>query len=361
MSSYNMTAQSHWQIMAAFMGMNLILCIVFAILTKLGNDYHQNELSKKHKNKLSMMASNNQRFLAYFIYLFAALCALQCFFCHYSFAYPPQISQYFCKYGSPICVVLYYASKASLYGFFLERAKLAQGIIKLFPNWLFKYVLPIYIAIYFVTFSTLILVFFRGIAPENISDGAVTSCVMTTPIPWVLSVGAFTDIFNCLLFLYLFIHPLWKGYKATAAAFSNQWKKKNFLNMMYLNIILSLFCTISSFIVMFVLPLIAQYIWFAGNIDMMINGICVFFMMASNRRYISIKCCGCGKSKISSYGSLKSTQSTKSSNSCACDTVSSVQLSNAHSNTSATISSVPPEIDDNQEDTETQNRAENIV
>ncbi len=355
MASYDMTAQSHWQIMAVAMAMNLILCIVFATLTKLGNDYHQNELSKKHKNKLSMLTSNNQRFLAYFIYLFAALCALQCFFCHYSFSYPPQISKYFCMYGSPICVVLYYASKSSLYGFFLERAKLAQGILKLFPSSLFKYILPSYIAVYFLIFSTLILVFFRGIPPENIDDGAVTSCIMTTPIPWVLQFGAIIDIFNCLLFLYLFLHPLWKGYKATAAAFSNEWKKKNFLNMMYLNITLSLLCTISSFIVMFVLPLIAQYIWFAGNIDMMINSIAVFFMMASNRRYVTIKCCYCcvcTKEKISSYGSIKSTQST----------ISSVQLSNQQSNTVTTSSQISQESQEvNNERSSTQHGTENMV
>ena len=133
---------------------------------------------------------------------------------------------------------------------------------------------------------------FKGAPNEK-----VTSCIMEAYSVWILYIGGMVDIFNTGFFLFLFMYPLCKTYKMNQAVFDNNLnKKRHFLTMMWFNVILSTICTISSFIYLIILPSVAGYLWFLGQIDMVINGTSVFFMMASNRAYVRRQCnqnCDC--------------------------------------------------------------------
>ena len=115
-----------WTASTVIMLLNLGLCIYFAIATKLGDNYHKQRL-KTRKSPSFTSTKTKQQFMAYWIYTFAALCAVQCFLCHYSMLWYQGNAYGYCRWGAPICVVLFFSAKCSLYGFFLERSKLAQG------------------------------------------------------------------------------------------------------------------------------------------------------------------------------------------------------------------------------------------
>lgn len=126
---------------------------------------------------------------------------------------------------------------------------------------------------------------------EGTPNETVTSCIMEAYSVWILYIGGIVDVLNTALFLFLFLYPLLKAYKVNKTAFdSNIGKKRKFLRMMWFNVILSTICTFSSAMYLIILPSVAGYLWFMGQIDMMINGVCVFFMMASNRRYLTMQC-----------------------------------------------------------------------
>lgn len=132
---------------------------------------------------------------------------------------------------------------------------------------------------------------------EGAPNETVTSCVMEAYSVWILYIGGMVDVFNTFLFLFMFMYPLCKSFKINQSAFDNNpAKKKKFITMMQFNVILSTICTISSFLYLFILPSVHGYLWFLGQIDMMINGTCVFFMMATNRRFVRKQCnenCDC--------------------------------------------------------------------
>eukprot|EP01083_Nonionella_stella_P313870 1128449_1 len=77
-------------------------------------------------------------------YLSAAQCVpFNVFLCHISNYFP----EWYCVYGMSVCLIFYAAAKSFLYGFFLERAKMAQTTTRLLPEFATKYILPIYISL----------------------------------------------------------------------------------------------------------------------------------------------------------------------------------------------------------------------
>ena len=126
-TQYMFEIDAIWTVSTLLMVFNLVLCIYFAIATKLA-DNEQKERIKTKKSPSFSNTQNKQEFMAYFIYSFAALCALQCFLCHYSLLWFEGDAYAYCRWGAPICVVLFFSAKSCLYGFFLERAKVSQGM-----------------------------------------------------------------------------------------------------------------------------------------------------------------------------------------------------------------------------------------
>eukprot|EP01084_Bolivina_argentea_P122561 217174_1 len=111
----------------ASMVFNLILCTIFTIITILGQKHHQKRLMCRS----SITNKPSSQRIVYFLYACVAMCTVECFLCHYTILwtqYKP-IQQLFCRWAAPICLVMFFTAKACLYGFFLERAKVSQGLL----------------------------------------------------------------------------------------------------------------------------------------------------------------------------------------------------------------------------------------
>mmetsp|Transcript_38547 Transcript_38547/g.61590 ORF Transcript_38547/g.61590 Transcript_38547/m.61590 type:complete len:330 (-) Transcript_38547:170-1159(-) len=295
MALSGVTTDASWGVMLFLMSLNFIACIAAMIITALSRAYHKRELTETYGSDLS----DRQHLLAYLIYAMSALCAVQCVLCHFSGAYQENAADFFCSVIVPVCFVLYYAAKAALYGFFLERAKLAQGISNLFPEYLFKYILPIYILLYFVVASTLVLITIR--AQRVYSDPVTKSCVISIAVEGIIEFCGALDVVNCVLLLYLFVKPIRVTFRRRKSGSAPEEDLKQFRFMTRLNIVCSLICCISTFVVMFLIPIFTDFTWLAGNLDMSINTMAVFFMMGSNRKYLSVKCarvCECCQERM---------------------------------------------------------------
>eukprot|EP01084_Bolivina_argentea_P256490 431857_1 len=119
-------------------------------------------------NNNSVYKARLEHFCLYGQYLLASICSLQCLFNHISNHFP----SWYCVYGMSICVIFHEGSKTFGYGFFLERAKstINKTRISVLPPIITKYVLPIYISLYFVLYSILCPLEFRGLSiePNNV-------------------------------------------------------------------------------------------------------------------------------------------------------------------------------------------------
>ena len=159
-----------------------------------------------------------------------------------------------------------------------------KGLLDVFPPWLFKYLFPIYIFLYWLVWTILIMMLFKG-APND----RITSCINDVSSDWVLYIGGVVDVFNTILFLVLFIYPIYKSYQMNQESFDNNSYTKQFQTMIRYNIILSTICSIASFIHLFLLASFPEYLRLFEQVDMSINQIAVGFMLASNRHYIKTK------------------------------------------------------------------------
>eukprot|EP01083_Nonionella_stella_P252992 871042_1 len=132
-----------WLVGTIIIAFNLVLCTIFAIMTMLAQKQHQ-------RRKSSTPYKNKKNCIAYFFYGCVLLCTIQCLLCHYSILWIKTNPELYCRWAAPACLAIFFAAKACLYGFFLERAKVSQGLLNIFPLWLFKYILPIYIFLFWL-------------------------------------------------------------------------------------------------------------------------------------------------------------------------------------------------------------------
>eukprot|EP01084_Bolivina_argentea_P264660 448396_1 len=232
----------------------------------------------------SIFTKKRERFCLYGVYILAALCSLQCLLNHISKYFPEQ----YCRYGMSICVILHEAAKTSQYGFFLERAKSAIDATKIdiVPTVITKYILPIYISLYFVLYSVICPWTFRGLPTNrNKKPFIPTDCLFDQYQILVFYLSVAVEIFNSIFFVYLFAYPLYKLYKINNAHIE-------LIKMVKYNIIFSSISCISS--VVFLLyrafakdnESFSYYLWLAGNIDLVINAICTYLMVTANRKYL---------------------------------------------------------------------------
>eukprot|EP01083_Nonionella_stella_P313872 1128451_1 len=144
-------------------------------------------------------------------YLSAAQCVpFNVFLCHISNYFP----EWYCVYGMSVCLIFYAAAKSFLYGFFLERAKMAQTTTRLLPEFATKYILPIYIAGYFTIYAILCPLSFRGLLLNPVQNNLVpTACLFDEYKPWIFLFSANVDVFNSIFFLFVFIYPLYHDIK----------------------------------------------------------------------------------------------------------------------------------------------------
>eukprot|EP01084_Bolivina_argentea_P271868 462706_1 len=275
----------NWFMMTTIMPLCFTTCIFLTFIQyrcfKWYSNVVESDIYKKKK----------ELFCLYGVYLMGATCAIQCFMCHVSNFFP----EWYCLYGMPICVIFYAATKTFLYGFFLERAKCAQSTDFLLPKVVKKYVLPGYILSYFIIYVILCPLSFRGeVIDPSETDSIPTACIFGKFTSWVFDLSAVVDIFNSIFFLFLFAYPLYCAIKQKehfTDSTAHQNLRNELLKTIKYNIVCSSICSISSVSFLFIMSFaknndIGYYLWFGGNIDIMINSICMFLMVGANRKYV---------------------------------------------------------------------------
>eukprot|EP01084_Bolivina_argentea_P095439 171593_1 len=240
-------------------------------------------------NEYDIYSRRTQLFCLYGVYIFGGSCAIQCYLCHISNFFP----EWYCIYGMTFCVILYAAAKTCLYGFFFERAKIIKSSV--IPRTVKQYIIPIYIGLYFVIYAILCPLSFRGQSEDPLKDSSTpTACLFGKYEPWVFIFSAIVDSFNSIFFLFLFVYPLWSIVRNPALYNESKSRvalRMDIINTLKYNVICSLICMISSvsFLIICIIgdssTTIGHYLWFGGDIDALINSLCVFIMFGSNRKY----------------------------------------------------------------------------
>ena len=222
----------------------------------------------------NLFSNKTRLFCIFGQYTAGGLCAMLCFLMHISHSIFPH---YICKYGMGVCLAFYGASKSCLYGFLVERAKATQGMTKLLPNYVWQYVFPIYISCYLLVSVIVVNITSRATMVHPIDE--VTSCVLYEYQPYMVACNAVVDLFNSILFLCLFIYPIYQLSK------ENEENTKDFGDTIKWNAICSSISTMSSITVTTLFLFLNNYVYLLGGIDMMINSICSFSMLGCNRQY----------------------------------------------------------------------------
>eukprot|EP01084_Bolivina_argentea_P102625 183838_1 len=277
-----MTFSSFWTF-SITLPLGLVGCLIVITLQLISDKYSSSKTS-----------DNYTKILLYCIYSTALLCGIFGYSLHLS----TDVS--WCKiYGMPPCFILLGACKSFLYLFFIHRAKLSQGItISNTLHIVLKYIAPAYILIYYILYCTLAPTVFSGKIVAN-TNHAISNCVFDTWQLWFIIFACSVDMFNTISSLCLFIHPLLtvihqinstKDIENNAHVDNN-----NFMTVMKWNITLSVVANISSVTTLIMIPFANHYIWAFCLADPMLNAICVFCMIAPNRKliqtiYNKIKC-----------------------------------------------------------------------
>eukprot|EP01083_Nonionella_stella_P150589 479941_1 len=328
-----MALDSSWYLLTVSMPICVFICLILMVVQAKSFRWYamtmRDDAIYKRKREL---------FCLYGAYISGSICAIQCFLNHISNFFP----HFYCIYGMSICVILHEAAKTFLYGFFLERANsitlstktnilptlITKYILPIYislyftlyavlcpltfrglpvnprttditlstktnilPTLITKYILPIYISLYFTLYAVLCPLTFRGLPVNPRTTDIPTACLFAKYTSWVFYLSVFVELFNSVFFVWLFAYPL---YKILEPAHENL----KIINIIKYNVIFSTICCISSVLFLFYRALakdnhlLSHYLWLAGNIDLVINTVSTFLMVTANRLYISAVCCG---------------------------------------------------------------------
>eukprot|EP01084_Bolivina_argentea_P298999 515373_1 len=219
------------------------------------------------------------RISLYSIFITGLLCSIQCLTLHLSDLLPTT----YCIFGVSVCTVWHIAQKNSLYAFFVQRAKYVQPLINNPTlNMITKYVFPVAIVTYFLGFSLIVCITFRGKIDEN--SHYITACLYYKFLPSVFITGAIVDALTCSVLLFLFIYPVYNLVNNSGTNHSES------INKMKINVICTVCCSVSTIITLLLMSSESQntieYVWLYANIDMTLNSLFIFFMVDSNIKYI---------------------------------------------------------------------------
>eukprot|EP01084_Bolivina_argentea_P299287 515874_1 len=242
-------------------------------------------IDRLHKNKNDSL-DRYTKMLLYSIYLSAMCCGFIGWSLHIS------NNRIWCEnIGFPPCFAMYGLSKAFVVGFFLRRAKLAQGMINnQYIYYFFNYIGPLYLIIYFIVYCVLSTIVFEGAYHQV----GLSHCQFGRWEIWFPFLAGFVDIFNSIGSLLLFVYPLLRAMK--------QYKKMNsknnsvgveklgFISTMKWNVFLTTIATVSSFTALFMVMPAEKYVWLFCLGDPLLNAVCVFNMISPNRMFIKRLC-----------------------------------------------------------------------
>eukprot|EP01084_Bolivina_argentea_P078581 142607_1 len=270
--------------MSLAMGICFIICVILIVLQIKSIRWYFVVMNEK--KKIDRKREHFSFFCLYGAYVLACFCSIQCLFNHIS----NHLPKWYCFYGMAFCVILHEAAKTFGYGFFLERAKLSLTTTKshtFIVAILTKYILPIWISLYFILYSILCPLTFRGLSHNPLNDDSIipTACLFDEYESRVFYLSIGVEVFNSIFFVMLFAYPLWKIF---ANSTINNPKQESVTNIIKYNIIFSSVSCISS--VTFLLYRafsrrnikqyeLSHYLWLVGNVDLVINAICTFLMV----------------------------------------------------------------------------------
>eukprot|EP01083_Nonionella_stella_P003820 10974_1 len=233
-----------------------------------------------------------QRFLLYSVYISALLCS--CF--GYSLHVSKNNPRWCETFGIPPCFALLGGSKAFLYAFFLRRARKANVYNingKGCALYLFDYIGPIYIVIYWLCYVTFAAILFTGQVTEKQDEEIISYCLFESWRWWFVIFSNTVDVFNCFATLALFLLPLLQSIRRLRINNDNvnQRLSHKFIRTMRWNVVLSFIATMSSVSALVSIPVVKEYIWLFCSGDPFINAVCVYMMMAPNRAFVKHHCC----------------------------------------------------------------------
>eukprot|EP01083_Nonionella_stella_P176839 619856_1 len=270
-----------WYLLSTGMFICLIICVSLIIIQVRSLRWYS-----VLKDDDSIYKGKRELLFLYGVYIAGIVCSLQCLLNHVSSYFP----DWYCEYGMGICVIFHELAKTFGYGYFMERSnKMTKltGIQCLSPV-VQQYVLPVYIFCYFLMYSVMCPLEFRGLSLDPATSTSPTSCLFDEYESWVFYLSVGVEVVNSCFFVFLFGYPLYKLIDPRA--------NMDIVTMIRWNVILSLICCISS--VTFLIyramarhSVLGYYLWMAGNVDLVFNALAIFAMSRINRKFIAVHLC----------------------------------------------------------------------
>eukprot|EP01083_Nonionella_stella_P161074 527169_1 len=203
-----------------------------------------------------------------------------------------------CEYTYMISFMLFATAKLCNYYFFLQRAKLAQGLRKIMPQQAFERIFPIiFISLYALYIVLIILLPIEGERVISPNTGRVL-CLWTPPDiehEIIYFITTIFEVFMTMFLLYLYGKPLLEIMKhtndRTKSSQPNDQENK-LRRCVMVNFICTAVASIHTAIVALSWYSISFMAWWS-IMDYAVNCLCLFAMFASNRRLLLHCCCCC--------------------------------------------------------------------
>eukprot|EP01084_Bolivina_argentea_P177584 307069_1 len=227
-------------------------------------------------------------------------------FVHFSFFMLSAMALFNHIYPSPICICKYVTShfvtlfycigKWSMWWFFVCRAELAQGILPILPEIVFKKLIPFNLISSFIFVLSCNIIFMELECPNTQPNVSVidTYCLWTDFPYWLIICGVLFEMSNSIGYSFLFFYPLYKVHKGVEIDYeAHNITHSLFKKQLIWNGSFTVVATLSTliFAISLFLKLLSLW-WIFEGLDILLNSICCFFMVKQNISFVRKKFCG---------------------------------------------------------------------
>eukprot|EP00484_Ammonia_sp_Unknown_P025610 CAMPEP_0197031120 /NCGR_PEP_ID=MMETSP1384-20130603/10213_1 /TAXON_ID=29189 /ORGANISM="Ammonia sp." /LENGTH=582 /DNA_ID=CAMNT_0042460603 /DNA_START=36 /DNA_END=1784 /DNA_ORIENTATION=+ len=210
-------------------------------------------------------------------------------------------TQTLCDYTYSLTFALYASIKIATYFFFLLRAKLAQGISPMFKDYVFDKILPcILVLLWLVYIGAICFYPFPGQYVISKRTGRKL-CIPAENTKTIQLVGIMLqtgfDIFFTAFFLYLFGKPMFDlnaRSKVHDASYGE--KDRKLSRTVTLNFVFSSVACLHTAVIAILFQILPFFSWYSV-LDYAVSALCLFLMLASNRRFALHCFCCCRRCK----------------------------------------------------------------
>eukprot|EP01083_Nonionella_stella_P166343 555908_1 len=179
---------------------------------------------------------------------------------------------------------------------FAPRQIGTRHLMHKYMRWLFNYIAPTYLFIYWMIYCVLSAIVFTG----QFSHNAISNCnIFGAWAAGFSTFAGFVELFNSIASVALFSYPLIRALyqvkllrgSGIGMGDADHDIRLQFISVMKWNVTLTAIASLSSMTNLFMLLVAGHYIWLFCLGDPFINGLCTFLMIAPNRAYIAGLCC----------------------------------------------------------------------